>query len=201
MDFEPRTRNLQFRASPATSERANGNQAMTVFTSELKNERRPLALYIMLAVAAVAVVAVIFIVRYQKNHPAPKEASGRIVVPGMVHPGEMDFEAYKGRIRIENVKASIGLNIAGNRFAAIEGIISNEGSRQLEALEMHIALYDVYGTLSKEKTVTPLRPGVGLHQGPMEPLEKRTFSIWIESVEQLWNPKRVEINISGLKYR
>ncbi len=175
---------------------------MTEFTSELKVERRPLAMYIMIGVAALALTGVFFLYRYQKNHPEPpKEASGPIVVPGMVRPGEPDFEAYRDKVRIENVKASIGLNFAGNRFAAIEGIISNEGSRKLEAVEMHITLYDVYGNLSKEKTVTPLRPGAGLHQGPMEPLEKRTFSVWIESVEQLWNPKRVEIRISGLKYQ
>jgi hypothetical protein len=118
-----------------------------------------------------------------------------------VRPGDVNFEAYKDKVKIENVKASIGLNFAGNRFAAIEGIITNDGGRKLEAVEMQITLYDVYGKLSKEKTVTPLRPGVGLHQGPMEPLEQRTFSVWIESVEQLWNPKRVEIKISGLKYQ
>jgi len=174
---------------------------MTEFTSELKTERRPLALYLMIAVAAVALIAVFILVRYQQNHPAPKEVSGPVIIPGMMHPGNPDFEAYKDKVRIENVKASIGLNFAGNRFAAIEGIISNEGSRKLEAVEMHVTLYDVYGKLSKEKTVTPLRPGVGLHQGPMEPLEKRTFSVWIESIEQLWNPKRVEIQITGLKYQ
>ncbi len=174
---------------------------MTEFTSELKSERRPVALYIMIAVAAVALIAVFFLVRYQQNHPVSKEVSGPVVFPGMVRPGEPDFEAYKDKVRFENVKASIGLNFAGNRFAAIEGIISNEGSRKLEVVEMHITLYDVYGKLSKEKTVAPLRPGVGLHQGPMEPLEKRTFSVWIESIEQLWNPKRVEIQITGLKYQ
>jgi hypothetical protein len=174
---------------------------MTEFTSEIKGERRPMALYIMIAVAAVAVIATMLLVRYQKSQPPAKVASGPAVIPGMVRPGQLDFEAYKEKVRIENVKASIGLNFAGNRFAAIEGILSNEGSRKLEAVEMHITLYDVYGNLSKEKDVTPLRPGVGMHQGPMEPLEKRTFSVWIESIEQLWNPKRVEIKISGLKYQ
>lgn len=174
---------------------------MTEFTSELKTNRRPLALYIMLGVGVIVAVAVLLLVRYQRNHPSPKEAAGPIVVEGMVRPGQPDFEAYKDKVRIENVKASIGLNFAGNRFASIEGIISNEGSRELEAVEMQVTLFDVYGKFSKEKTVTPLRPGAGLHQGPMEPLEKRTFSVWIESVEQLWNPKRVEIKLSGLKYR
>ena len=35
----------------------------------------------------------------------------------------------------------------------------------------------------------------------MEPMEKRPFTIWIEPIEQLWNSKRVEIEITGLKYQ
>jgi hypothetical protein len=119
----------------------------------------------------------------------------------MMRPGEPAFEAYKNKVRIENVKATIGLNFAGTRSAFIDGIIANEGDRKLEALELHVTLYDVYDNVSKEKTVLVLRPGAGLNRNPMDPMEKRTFSVSIEPVEQLWNPKRVEIEISGLKYK
>jgi hypothetical protein len=173
---------------------------MPEFTYEIKRPGRPITLYLTLAVAAVVVIAVILLVRFQKNNP-PKKAEGPVAVEGMAHAGDMNFEAYKNNIRIENVKAFISLSFAGTRSALIEGIISNEGSRQLEALEMHITLYDVYGKLSKEKTAIPLRPGMGLSKGPMEPLEKRTFVVAVDSVEQLWNPKRVEIEITGLKYK
>ncbi|MBZ5495300.1 MAG: hypothetical protein LAP85_02770 [Acidobacteriia bacterium] len=174
---------------------------MAEFTSEFKRDRRPVTLLITIAVAAVALAAVFFIVRYQKNNPPPKEAGVPVAVPGMAHPGDPDFEAYKDRVHIENVKASIGIPMAGPRFALIDGIIANEGSRKLEALEMRVTLYDVYDKLSKEVIRTPLRPGVGLDNRPMEPLEKRTFHFGVESVEQLWNPKRVEIQITGLKYK
>jgi hypothetical protein len=173
---------------------------MLDFTSEIKRPARPVTLYIAIAVAVVAVIALVLVVRYQKNNPL-KEASGPVVIPGMLRPGSPDFEAYKDKVRIEGVKAYINLNFAGNRSASIDGIISNEGSRKLEAVEMHLRLFDVYGKLSKERTSIPMRPGIGLNKGPMEPLEKRTFTVWIESVEQLWNPKRVEIEITGLKYR
>ncbi len=173
---------------------------MAEFTSELKRSGRPVTLYISLAIAAVALVAVWLVIRVQKNSP-PQEAAGPVVIEGMVHPGNLDFEAYKDKVRIEDVKASISINFAGNRSAWIDGLISNEGSRKLEAVEMRVILYDVYGQVSKERTVVPLRPGIGLKGGPMEPLEKRTFHIGIESVEQLWNPKKVEIAITGLKYR
>jgi hypothetical protein len=173
---------------------------MTEFTAEIKRPARPVTLYIAIAVAVVAVTALVVAVRYQKNNPV-QESRGPVVVPGIARAGDPNFEAYKDQIRIERVKAYINLNFAGNRSASIEGIISNEGSRKLEAVEMHLKLYDVYGKLSKERTAIPMRPGIGINKGPMEPLEKRTFTVWIESVEQLWNPKRVEIEITGLKYQ
>lgn len=173
---------------------------MTQFTSEFKSAERSKAPYIMILVAAVILVAVAVVWHYQKTHP-PAPAGGPIVVPGMVRPGEPDFEAYKNKVRIEDVKATIGLNFAGTRSAFIDGVIANDGGRKLEAVEFHITLYDVYDKLSKEKTVLALHPGAGLNRNPMEPMEKRTFSVSIEPVEQLWNPKRVEIEISGLKYK
>jgi hypothetical protein len=173
---------------------------MAEFTSEIRHPGRPITLYLTLAVAAVALVAVILVARFQKNHP-PKAAAGPVTVPGMVRAGDLDFEAYKDKVRVEGVKAFISLSFAGTRSATIEGIISNEGSRQLEAVEMHVTLYDVYGKLSKERTAIPLRPGVGINKGPMEPLEKRIFVVSVEPVEQLWNPKQVEIAITGLKYK
>jgi hypothetical protein len=173
---------------------------MPEFTSEIKRPGRPVTLYLTLAVAAVAVIAVILLARYQRDNPT-KVAGIPVIVTGMVRSGDNDFEAYKDKVRIEAVKAYINISFAGTRSATIEGIISNEGSRKLEAVEMHLTLYDVYGKLSKEKTAIPLRPGVGLNKEPMEPLEKRTFVVAVDSVEQLWNPKRVEIEITGLKYR
>lgn len=173
---------------------------MMEFNSEVGRSRRPVVLYIMLGVAAVVAGLIFFYVRYGDHTPAKASSDQPVVVEGMLRPGNTNFEAYKNRIRIENVKASLGINFAQSRIAIITGDIVNDGDRKLEALEMHIALYDVYDKLVKERTATPLRPGVGLKR-PMEPLEKRSFTVYIEPIDQLWNPKRLEIDITGLKYQ
>jgi hypothetical protein len=175
--------------------------SMTEFTSEMKREKRPAVLLITLAVAAVALVLAWAVIRYQKNHPPPKEAAGTIAVPGMVHAGDPEFESYKASVRLEDVRATIGIPVAGPRFALIDGVISNEGNRIVEAVEMHITLFDVYGKFSKEATRVPFRPGIGIEYRSLAPLEKRAFHFGVESVEQLWDPKRVEIKVSGFKLK
>ncbi len=171
---------------------------MAEFTSEPETPARPTLLIIAAAVLTVAAVSLFFFVRYQKRIQ-PASPAGPVVVPGMLHAGNTNFEYYKKKIRIENPKASLGISFNKTRVAFISGIIVNDGDRKLEALELKITLFDLYNKLSKERIATPLRPGVGLYK-PMEPLEKRSFTVGVESVEQLWDPKHVEIEITGLKY-
>jgi hypothetical protein len=147
-------------------------------------------------------VAAAGLVVWGRYHRAPAGAERAEVspVPGLRRAGEPGFEYYKTRVRLSDVKAQLGINYAKSRIAIVSGNIANEGDRKLEALELHIALYDIYDKLSKERVATPLRPGVGIKRA-MNPLEKRPFTVWIEPIEQLWNPKRVEIEITGLKYQ
>lgn len=172
---------------------------MTEFTSKRNEPNRAITAIAALALFAAAAVGVFIYARYQK-HSQPAGSSGPVVVPGMLRPGNSNFEYYKNRIRLEDVRAGLGITFNKNRVAIISGIIYNDGDRKLEALELRVTLYDVYGKFSRERVATPLRPGTGMYR-PMEPLEKRTFSVGIEAVEQLWNPRKVEIEITGLKYQ
>ena len=171
---------------------------MLEFTSKPQKAFRPLTLLISLGVLAVLLGATFLYVNYQNSM---QQGSTSVVVPDLLRPGNTNFEYYKTRIRIENVKASLGISFSEIRIATISGTIVNDGDRKLEALELHITLYDVFGAVSKERTAFALRPGAGYISRPMEPLEKRPFAIGVESVEYYWNPKEIAYEITGLKYQ
>ena len=173
---------------------------MVEFTSEPQKTFPLVKLLIALGVCVVLLGGIFLFVRHQRNMP-PQTASASVAVPGLLRPGNTDFEYYKNRIRIEGVKATLGVSFSNARIAMISGFIVNDGSRKLEALELHITLFDMWGKLSKERTAFALRPGTGFNKKPMEPLEKRSFTIGIESVEYYWNPKQVAYEITGLKYK
>lgn len=173
---------------------------MLEFTSRPQKSSRPTTILIGLAVLVLLLGAVFFYARHQGG-AAPAAGGAPVTVPGLLRPGNTDFEYYKTRVRIENVKATLGVSFNNARIAMISGIIVNDGDRKLEALEMHIVLYDVWGKVSKERTAFALRPGAGYSSKPMEPLERRPFSIGVESVEYYWDPKQITYEITGLKYR
>jgi hypothetical protein len=171
---------------------------MVEFTTETEKSFRPITAAIALGVVAVMAAVVFFYIRHQKTEQPV--SGGPIHVAGLVHPGDPNFEYYQKYIRIENVKATLGITFSKARIAIISGVISNEGDRKLEAVELKVTLYDVYGGISKQLMRYPVRPGIPPNRA-MEPLEKRAFSVGIESVETLWNPNRVQVEMTGLKYQ
>jgi len=173
---------------------------MLEFTSEPQKTFRPMRLIIAAGFLAVLAGAIFLYVHYQRG-AQPHAGASAVVVPGLLRTGNTNFEYYKTRVRIENVKATLGVSFNNARIAMISGTIVNDGDRRLEALELHISLYDVWGKLSKERTAFALRPGAGYSGKAMEPLEKRPFSIGVEAVEYYWDPKQISYEITGLKYK
>lgn len=173
---------------------------MLEFTSKPQKKKISSTL-IITAGLFVLILAGIFAYFHFKGTTAPQPGEASIVVPGMLRPGNTDFEYYKTKVRLENVKAVLQISFSKVRTAKISGTIVNDGDRELDALELHITLYDVWGKVSKERTAYALRPGAGYSGKPMKPLEERPFSIGVEAVEYYWDPEQVSLEITGLRYQ
>ncbi len=173
---------------------------MVEFISDPPKAFKPIRFLIALAVLIIVLVGVFMYVQHQRD-TAPPSGAASVVVSGLLRPGDPDFEYYKTRVLIENVKGTLATTFSQVRIATISGIIVNNGDRKLEAVELHIVLHDVWGEVSKERTAFALRPGAGLIGKPMEPLERRSFTIGVESVEHYWDPKQVTYEITGLRYK
>jgi hypothetical protein len=172
---------------------------MIEFTSEPQRAFSPTKLLVALGILIILLGGIFLYVRHQRT-AQPKAGAGTVVVPGLLRQGNTNFEYYKTKVRIENVKATLGLSFNNARIAIIEGTILNDGDRTLEAVELHVTLFDAWGKVSKERTAFALRPGAGISGKPMAPLAKRPFTIGVESVEYYWNPKQISYEITGLKY-
>jgi hypothetical protein len=172
---------------------------MIEFKTEPQKTFRPIILVITLAVLAVLMGGVALYIHYQKGLPSQPGGS-LITVPGVLRAGNTDFEFYKTRIHFEHVKGTLGISLNGIRTATVAGTIVNDGDRTLEALELHVILYDSWGRVSKDKTAFAFRPGQYRYE-PLSPMGRRGFSISIEDVEYYWDPQNIDLEITGLKYQ
>jgi hypothetical protein len=173
---------------------------MVEFTSEPQKPSSRIVLFIMIGLVIVLLGGIAFYVYRQRGMPS-KPTTAPVTIAGLIEAGDTNFEFYKTRIRIENVSASLGVSLSNSRTAFIAGTILNDGDRMLEAVRLHITLYDSQGKVSKERTTFILKPGPGSSGKAMEPLEKRSFTTGVDSVEHNWNPKQISYEITGLKYR
>jgi hypothetical protein len=172
---------------------------MAEFRSEPQKKFSYTTLFTALGLLAVILGGIFLYIHYQRG-TSPQAGSAAVVVPDLLRAGNTNFEYYKTKVRIESIQATLGVSFNKARIAIIKGTIFNDGDRKLEAVELHIKLYDVWGKLSKERTAFALRPGAGYSGKAMEPLEKRPFTIGVESVEYYWDPKQITYEITGLKY-
>lgn len=170
---------------------------MVEFTPMETPEKNSKSTFITAGVVLVLLVVGIFaFIQYQKS-TAPRPGASGIAVPNMLHPGNTDFEYYKSKILIENVEAVLQISFNQVRAAKISGTIVNDGDRKLDALELHITLYDNDGKISRERTALALRPKA---DKPLAPLGRHRFTIGADAVEENWNPEQIAYEITGLRY-
>jgi hypothetical protein len=175
---------------------------MVEFTSKPSNKKNSPTLIIAGVVLVLILGCIFAYMLYERANPA-QQGTSKIYVPDMLRQGNTNFEYYKTRIRIEDVKGVVQISFNNVRTAKLSGTIVNDGDRTLDALELHITLYDVWGNLSKERTTFVLWPNASYigKRKPIEPLERRPFTIGVESVEYYWDPKQVTYEITGLRYQ
>lgn len=126
---------------------------------------------------------------------------------GVLRAGSPEFDNYRSYVRIpqEQVKAELWDNLRGDRFAVIAGTMTNYGDRKLEAVELKIRLYDLYDRVLIERIAAPFRPGAKTPRGdtikgPLEFGQPFRFTVRIENIPEYWNPKRVDVELNGLKF-
>lgn len=174
---------------------------MVEFTSAKPAPRKNYFVPVIAGTVLILLLAgILALIQYQKS-ALPEDGESRPVVSDLLRPGDTDFDYYKTKVRIEDVKAVLQISFNQIRTAKISGTIINDGDRILDAVELHFVLYDVWGKISKERTAFVLRPKSGFSGKPVEPLERRRFEIGVESVELYWNPEEVSYEITGLRYQ
>ena len=115
---------------------------MVEFTSEPQKTFPSIRIFIVLGVLILLLGGVMLYVRSQRGMQ-PQSNPSVVVVEGLLRAGNTDFEYYKNKIKIENVKANLHISFNNTQTAMISGILYNDGSRKLEAVELHITLYDM----------------------------------------------------------
>ncbi|HOB52126.1 MAG TPA: FxLYD domain-containing protein [Acidobacteriota bacterium] len=160
-------------------------------------EKRPFPwkrLWLIISAAVVVVVVIGAIVIVQKK--GPKYREGRTIHAGVLRQGEPGFPDYLPYLRIVNAGGMVSENLLGGQQAVVAGTLINQGNRLVEVVEIRASLYDAEDRLMQQFVKTPIQPDF-----PLQPMEMRKFSLWVEPFPPQWLTGRIEVELHGYRVR
>jgi hypothetical protein len=87
-------------------------------------------------------------------------------------------------------------NLLGGQQAVVAGTLINQGNRLVEVVEIRASLYDDQDRLMQQFVKTPIQPDF-----PLQPMEMRKFSLWVEPFPPQWLTGRIEVELHGYRVR
>ena len=144
--------------------------------------------------AVVLLLVLLGFVALQRKGPRMEE--GRTVYEGVVRRGEPAFEQYRRYLRLVSAAGQVSENLLGERQAVVAGEIANSGSRVIDVVEITATLLDFEGRPIASFTKTPIKPAL-----PLQPMEIRRFSVWVEPFPDDWLSGIVDVEVHGYRVR
>ena len=154
------------------------------FDAEEKS-RFPVAFAV--GIVVVSLIVVIFLVATHSTEP-PK--------PG--HEPKLPFGAaersYAGNIHFEKLVLSESSNMLNEKFTYLDGVISNDGARTIQAMEILVEFHDPFNQVILRET----RRVISASGQPLGPGQQREFDLTFEQLPAEWNQQYPSIRVTGL---
>lgn len=139
-------------------------------------------LIVIAIIAGIAVVASRFIKTPQQAVDAPLPFG----------PAE---QAYAPQIHFQSLQLSQSDNLINQQFTYVAGIVSNDGSRPVAAIQVMVEFHDQFKQVVLKDTLRPLRRS----DAPLRVGEQREFNLAIDQgLPSTWDRQYPAIRITGL---
>jgi hypothetical protein len=104
-------------------------------------------------------------------------------------------QAYAAQIQFQNLQLSHSTNLLNQEFTYVGGIISNNGPRAVDAIEVVVEFHDAFHQVILRETERPIQRT----DAPLEVTKQREFQITIEQgIPPGWDQQYPSIRITGL---
>jgi hypothetical protein len=104
-------------------------------------------------------------------------------------------QAYAAQIQFQNLQLSHSTNLLNQEFTYVGGIISNNGPRAVDAIEVVVEFHDAFHQVILREIERPIQRT----DPPLEVTKEREFQITIEQgIPSGWDQQYPSIRITGL---
>lgn len=103
-------------------------------------------------------------------------------------------QTYAPNIQFQSIELSESSNLLNQKFTYVNGIIANDGSRAIEALEIRVEFHDPFNQVILRETHRVISES----DKPLAPGQQRAFNLTFDGVPVEWNRQNPTIQITGL---
>ena len=118
---------------------------------------------------------------------------------GVFRSGDSNYEWYRDYLDLRNPKVQMGKNMAGNRVVMFSAVIKNAGEKMLDVVEIELSFFN-YEEPVWETVRIPIRPERSNYTPPIESLEERGFTLYIEDIPRDWLASHAEMELHGFRF-
>jgi len=145
----------------------------------------PAAFLAGLVVVSIIVIISLVVTRSQKPEQPGQE-------PKL--PFTADAQSYAGNIHFNNLQLSESDNMLNEKFTYLDGVMSNDGSRPIEAMEIRVEFHDPFNQVILRET----HRVIAAPAAPLGAGKQREFQITFEHLPAEWNQQYPTIRVTGL---
>lgn len=143
-----------------------------------------------LAAGAVVVLLVAGVIALLSHFISPSHKAADAMLPF----GAAE-QAYAPQIHFQNLQLSHSTNLLNQEFTYVGGIISNDGPRAVDAVEVVVEFHDQFHQVILRETQRPIQHT----DPPLEVTKQREFQITIEQgIPSGWDQQYPSIRVTGL---
>lgn len=103
-------------------------------------------------------------------------------------------QAYAERVHFQDIRLAHATNFLNQDFTYVGGTISNDGVKDIRALEVQIEFRDALHQVILRETQELIVPGTD----PIAAGQRRDFQVTLEHLSSEWNQQYPSIQITGL---
>jgi hypothetical protein len=147
--------------------------------------RFPVAFVVGLVV--VSLIVIVFLLATHSSGPAQPSQQPKL-------PFSAEARSYAGSIQFKNLQLSESSNMLNEKFTYLDGIVANNGSRTIQAMEVLVEFHDPFNQVILRDT----RRVISKSNQPLGPEKERAFDLTFEQLPAEWNQQYPTIRVTGL---
>lgn len=151
-------------------------------------EKRGFPAAFLAGLVVVSIVVIVFLVATRSDKPSQPAPQPKL-------PFTAEAQSYAKDIHFNNLQLSESDNMLGEKFTYLNGVISNDGTRAIEAMAVSIEFHDQFNQVILRET----HRVIAAPSAPLGPKQQVPFSItFFEHLPAEWNQQYPTIRVTGL---